>query len=427
MAISRPLLLALLGVALLGATVFAVQNARNTSGDAVAPVTQSADPAAEQVPAEPAQASPQELLSAALTTDALESASFDGRVIFRSRGERNVVETSGAFEIGESREMPKADVRVSIDSQDLDATGGFVTTGHRAWFTRGGTGYAVPQAAWEQIVEAVESGAEPAAGASAAPELDVDPARWLSGVESEGEQQLDGVATTHISADVSSAAVIADIARAMDATGQIPAGIERRVKQVVGDGRIEAWVGEDQILRRVTLELSGRGDADRVVEMDLRFDLTSVNEPQDIARPAKVEQALPGGVYGQFATGVVSGLANSAGVEPARLDLDVPATNGPRRAERAVAKKRKVVIFFQNPRALDDQAVAGSVRSLARRSPALVLTDHVGNVDRYGSLVEDLGVSQAPAIVIIDRRGAARLIEGYIDAESLVQVVADAR
>ena len=57
----------------------------------------------------------------------------------------------------------------------------------------------------------------------------------------------------------------------------------------------------------------------------------------------------------------------------------------------------------------------------------MVLTDHVGNVDEYGSMVEDLGVNQTPAVVVIDSRGSARLIEGYVDSKSLVQVVADAR
>ena len=47
MAISRPFLLALLGVALLGATVFAVQNARN-GGDKAASV---AKPPAGKAPA----------------------------------------------------------------------------------------------------------------------------------------------------------------------------------------------------------------------------------------------------------------------------------------------------------------------------------------------------------------------------------------
>ena len=56
-----------------------------------------------------------------------------------------------------------------------------------------------------------------------------------------------------------------------------------------------------------------------------------------------------------------------------------------------------------------------------------MLTDDVDAVERYGKLVEDLGVSQTPSIVIIDRSGKARLIEGYLDADTLTQAVADAR
>jgi thioredoxin-related protein len=56
-----------------------------------------------------------------------------------------------------------------------------------------------------------------------------------------------------------------------------------------------------------------------------------------------------------------------------------------------------------------------------------VLTDDVAAVERYGKLVEDIGVSQTPSIVIIDRTGHARLLEGYVDSDSLTQAVADAR
>ena len=92
MALSRPFLLALLGVALLGATVFAVSNARNKAADDPAPVgQQAADPAATPAPATPepaASAAPQALLVAGLTPDALESASFDGALSFTSEGEQ---------------------------------------------------------------------------------------------------------------------------------------------------------------------------------------------------------------------------------------------------------------------------------------------------------------------------------------------------
>ena len=77
---------------------------------------------------------------------------------------------------------------------------------------------------------------------------------------------------------------------------------------------------------------------------------------------------------------------------------------------------KKVVILFRNPRGLDDRAMAPVLRSVDRRTQALVLTDDVAAVERYGKLVEDLGVSQTPSIVIIDRSGKARLIEGYVDS-----------
>src|SRR5215208_1514041 len=152
MAISRPFLLALVGVALLGATVFAVQNARNGAADKPAPTAQQA---AEQA------------------TPASESTA--------------------------PKEMPKADVQVSVNVPGFDGSGGFVTTGDRAWFTRGRVGYAVPQAAWAKIVKAREKGTPPTAKAV---NFDVDPSAWLRNVKSEGTERMDGVEVTHVSADV---------------------------------------------------------------------------------------------------------------------------------------------------------------------------------------------------------------------------------
>jgi hypothetical protein len=162
--------------------------------------------------------------------------------------------------------------------------------------------------------------------------------------------------------------------------------------------------------------------------MDLDFALSRVNKPQEITRPAKVKNALPGGAFGQLATGFVAGLGNTVGVTPEDLRLGVPVTNAHVKAERAVAQHKKVVLFFENPRALDDQAVADSVRLLDRRTKQIVvLTDDVRNADRYGTLLQDLRVTQAPAIVVIGRSGEAQLVEGYVDGPSLVQVVADTR
>ncbi len=424
MAISRPFLLALIGAALLGATVFAVTNARNTADKPAPAAQQAADPAAP-APEPTAPSGPDQLLASAFSVDALKSASFEGSLSFTSNGEKNTVKTSGAFESADAKEMPKADVQVSVDVPGFDGSGGFVTTGNRAWFTRGDVGYAVPQAAWSKIVKGREQGAPPTAKAVV---LDVDPSAWLQNVKSEGTEQMDGVQVTHVSADVNSARAITDVAKTMDGAGQIPAGAEASLAKVIDNGHIDAWVGEDKILRRVSLELSGKGDGGRAVDMNLNFELSRVNKPQSIERPAKVRNDLPSGAFGQLATGFVGGLGNTVGVTPGDLRLNVPVTNAHLKAERAVADNKKVVIFFKNPRALDDRAVADSVRYLdSRAKQVVVLTDDLGNVDRYGRLLENLGVTQAPAIVVIGRSGKASLVEGYVDGPSLAQVVADAR
>jgi hypothetical protein len=424
MSVSRPFLLALLGIALLGAAVFALQNSRSAS---------TSDSSTSSQPAEAApQLTPKQQLEAAFTNDDLMSARFEAELSFSSLGEKNALEASGVFEDRGPKEMPVVAIEVEVDAEsaNLNLEGGFGTSGDKAWFTRGDRAYAVPQDAWDKIVEARESGV---GAAQDSPDLELDPSAWLRKVTSEDGGEIDGVETTHLSADVDAAAAITQVAEAMGAAGRLARSplpdAEQRLRGILSDARLELWVGKDEIIRRLTLVVSGRGDANRPVDMDLRVELSGVNERQDVAAPAKLEAGLPGGRYGQFAQGLVAGIGNSFGVDANALSLGgVPVTNAHIKAERAVADHRKVVIFFGNPRGADDKAVESAVRALDRGTrDVVVLSDHVGNVDKYGSMVEDLGVTQTPAVVVVDRRGSARLLEGFIDAASLVQVVADAR
>ena len=72
------------------------------------------------------------------------------RLVLPLGRQRNAISVSGAFESAGPKEMPKADVQVSVDVPGFDGNGGFVTTGDRAWFTRGNVGYAVPAVGLER-------------------------------------------------------------------------------------------------------------------------------------------------------------------------------------------------------------------------------------------------------------------------------------
>jgi hypothetical protein len=431
MAISRPFLLALLGAVLMAVTYFAVQNARDDSGGETAPALQQAQPAksAEQAPATLApapSANPHELLQTALNGGRLESAAFDATLSGSGDDSRLSLELSGSFERGAVGDVPEFELDVRLATE---RAGGFVSLGDEAFFTKGNVGWRVPDPAWSPLVQAVESRA---AGQPQNVALPFDPQTWIRDVRSEGTETLDGVETTHIAASVDARRVFEDLVPLARQGGtEVPSA--RDVARTVKSADFEVWVGtDDRVIRRLSAEvafapppeLRGPGDSARSrLAFDLR--LTGVNQTQDIEAPADVRPGMPDGEFGQFAQGVVAGLTGLGGGDS--LSLAALTSRNPQRAARAVADGKKVVILFQTPDGLDDRAMRGVMRELDTRTRAVVITDHVDAVDRYGSMVEDLGVSQTPSVVLIDRRGQARLIEGYLDTDTLAQAVADAR
>ena len=422
MAISRPFLLALLGAVLLGATFFAVQNARDSAGDDAAPAAEQSQPAEQAAaPAEPATppaASAEELLQSAFKGGEIDSTAFSAEVALSVQGQRRSLDLSGAFEQGAANDVPQFELDAKVSGAGERVEGGFVSLGEEAYFTQGDTGWRVPEELWSSVVEAA------AAGAIAQPQgipLPADPQSWVRSVESAGTETIDGVETTHVSATLDPERVVRDTLGTLRAGGQrVPDG--GAIAKAVKSAELDAWIGtDDRVVRRLGVDVAFA----RRGELSLDLELSGVNQPQDIEAPADVRKGIPGGAFGQFTQGVVAGVSGVGGGEP--VSLAALASRNPQRAARAVADGKKVVILFQNPDGLDDRAMRGVVRQLDARTRAVVITDDVDAVDRYGSMVEDLGVSQTPSVVLIDSRGNARLIEGYVDTDTLAQAVADAR
>src|SRR5829696_9297869 len=127
MAISRPFLLALVGLALLGATVFAVQNARDSGSDAPAPAVQQGQAQPAQSSQQPAaDLSPQQTLDAAFSSD-VKSAKFDAKLSLSAGRDSGSLAVSGASQTVGGATEASVDVKVHAGAQKLDA--GFVTTG----------------------------------------------------------------------------------------------------------------------------------------------------------------------------------------------------------------------------------------------------------------------------------------------------------
>ena len=124
---------------------------------------------------------------------------------------------------------------------------------------------------------------------------------------------------------------------------------------------------------------------------------------------------------------------HTAAKKSASVKVNVPAGQKagasvglPLKVAQAFAKKQVVVLFFGGA-GTDDALTADAVRSLRASAGhgVAVFMDKLSNLADYRRVVEGLDVSQAPSIVLVDRDKKAQVLEGFIDAGSLRQAVAD--
>jgi hypothetical protein len=466
MAISRPFLLALLGAALLGATVFAVTNARKSGDESPAPVAkQAADQAAPAPTPAPAQASGKLDAKTALTSilspgKPVDSGRFSIRYDtkeLRGGREHDYGTIAGTFVSKGASALPDFDVSFRTHSEiaagrgERDRHERAVIAGGQPFVGSGDQMYKLPASS----LEGVGAVRRALAGTAAAKLPQFDLSRWLDNVKVVGVEKVDGVDATHVSGDVMAGTAAADIlqlarteAQNSGSTPDLPAGVQQTTKRAVKKAEFDAWVGADRVVRRMSLAaefdapkaIREPGDSARwTADVDIR--LSDVNAVKAVEAPSNVasESAVKGmGAKDAKSAGnslSVAGLAVDApgGVVGAtysylRLNRVGDSTQVAKKVLRAVEQRREVVIFFRNLKGLDDKATAESVKYLRSHTKRLaIFTDDVEHARSYGELLQNVGVTQAPAIVFVNRRGKASLVEGYVDGPSLRQVVADAR
>jgi len=116
-----------------------------------------------------------------------------------------------------------------------------------------------------------------------------------------------------------------------------------------------------------------------------------------------------------------------AGAPAADADA-VPVARGEiATVRRALARGEVVVLFFGSPAGADDNATARAVAAQDGVAKVTVVREPVGRLAAYQQLVGALGITQAPAVVVVGKRRGATLLEGYVDGATLRQEISDAR
>jgi hypothetical protein len=112
-------------------------------------------------------------------------------------------------------------------------------------------------------------------------------------------------------------------------------------------------------------------------------------------------------------------------VTPANRSQTGPAGRGlPVKVKRALDAHKVVAILFWNPRGVDDRSVKSSLSSIPRRhGKVAVFFDRVKHLSRYTRITAAASVSQTPSLVVVNPKGQAEVITGYVDRQTVGQYV----
>jgi hypothetical protein len=95
-------------------------------------------------------------------------------------------------------------------------------------------------------------------------------------------------------------------------------------------------------------------------------------------------------------------------------------------AAQALGQDKVVVFFFSNPGAADDVGARVAVKSLRGMPRVKVFDASLDEVAAFRPMLSSVGISQIPSTVIVRPGKKAILLQGFVDAGTLRQNVADA-
>jgi hypothetical protein len=257
---------------------------------------------------------PQKVLDAAFSGDKEDVTSGDLDIsldinVEGDQGGNVSASLSGPFQSEGDDKLPSLDLTANVDAsgqgQDFNFEGGLVTTPDSAFINYNGTDYEVDRSIYDQIKSQIERAAanqqqQQQSGAEFLEQLGIDdPNELLTNVTNEGEEDVEGATTSHISGDLDVDRAIEafkELLRnpavgALGANTQLPSAAQlEQVKQAIKEAHFDIYVGtDDDIVRRFTLRLlieppAGTG----VGSIDIDFDLVlgAVNEDQSIEAPS---------------------------------------------------------------------------------------------------------------------------------------------
>jgi hypothetical protein len=219
------------------------------------------------------------------------------------------IKLTGPFQSRGAGTLPKFDFDLALAAAGRSFTAGAVSTSTQGFLKFQGASYAVPPNVFAAFKQGFERAQHQQAGRRkpSLSALGIDPRRWLKDAKNEGDANVAGTPTVHISAGIDVAKLLTDLSQVLQKAGQlglsrapaVPGGLTAQQRQTIQSAIKQAsfdlYTGKaDKIVRRIVVKLSfslPRGastGASALTGGVLTFDLAlaNLNQPQTIAAPA---------------------------------------------------------------------------------------------------------------------------------------------
>ena len=138
--------------------------------------------------------------------------------------------------------------------------------------------------------------------------------------------------------------------------------------------------------------------------------------------PAHPQKAPPNAARAKRPAGPTHAQPKPASSAPAVTGLEARV----QAAARALSEGKVVVFFFSKRGPADDVATRGAVHSIRGMPRVRVFSAGLDDVAAYRPMLANVGISEVPSTVIVRPGKKAVLLQGFVDAGTLRQNVADA-
>jgi hypothetical protein len=205
------------------------------------------------------------------------------------------LELDGPFRVvGKATDMPDLDMTFRAAGPGQEYEGRVVLTRSNGWVEYEGETYEVGEESWPRVLALMEE--QPPGMPGSLAEAGLDPLDWVTGAEEAGREKVGGTQATKVTGTLDVEAFLRDLDE-IDIPGAGDALTEEDldlVDDVIDDVQFEAWIGEDDIWRRITAETDFRVPEEErdsgepeggSISIDMRLD--DPNQPVEIVGPAE--------------------------------------------------------------------------------------------------------------------------------------------